>query len=216
MLLLGPSRYRMRKGWTLVRRENGDACIEDRRRFLREARFVEYSDDHDINRALNRMRKVCGYIRRCFQMITAVIVVGLMIVVAAVLFGSGAPLFGDVVAALYMGVSGGFVVAMLWNLSQLFDNVVSGNSPFSEDQADRLKSVAVIALSYFVLDALFSFAFIANPFPEIGFGMVANDGIAEPTINLNFGMLAFSAIMYSLSAIFRYAALLQQLSDETV
>lgn len=104
MLLLGPSRYRMCKGWTLVRRENGDARIEDRRRFLREARFVEYSDDHDINRALNRMRKVCGYIRRCFQMITAVIVVGLMIVVAAVLFGSGAPLFGDVVAALYMGV----------------------------------------------------------------------------------------------------------------
>lgn len=55
-----------------------------------------------------------------------------------------------------------------------------------------------------------------SPMPEIGFGMVANDGIAEPTINLNIGMLAFSAIMYSLSAIFRYAALLQQLSDETV
>lgn len=47
-------------------------------------------------------------------------------------------------------------------------------------------------------------------------GMVVNDGIAEPTLNLNIGMLAFSAIMYSLSAIFRYAALLQQLSDETV
>ena len=33
---------------------------------------------------------------------------------------------------------------------------------------------------------------------------------------INVGVLVFSAIMYSLSAIFRYAALLQQLSDETV
>lgn len=177
---------------------------------------MEYSDDQDISCALSRVRKVCDYIRRCFQMITAIIVVGLMIVIAAVLFGNGAPRFGDIVTALYMGVGGGFAVAMLWNLSKLFDNVVSGNSPFSEDQADRLRAIAVIALSYFILDTMFSFAFIANPFPEIGFGMVANDGIAEPTINLNFGMLAFSAIMYSLSAIFRYAALLQQLSDETV
>lgn len=104
----------------------------------------------------------------------------------------------------------------LGNLSKLFDNVVNGTSPFSEDQADRLGAIAVMALSYFALDAMFSFAFIANPFPEIGFGMVTNDGIAEPTLNLNVGMLAFSAIMYSLSAIFRYAALLQQLSDETV
>lgn len=46
--------------------------------------------------------------------------------------------------------------------------------------------------------------------------MVINDGNSEPTTNLNIGMLVFSAIMYSLSAIFRYAALLQQLSDETV
>lgn len=52
--------------------------------------------------------------------------------------------------------------------------------------------------------------------PEYGYSMVINDGNSEPTINLNIGMLVFSAIMYSLSAIFRYAALLQQLSDETV
>ena len=61
-----------------------------------------------------------------------------------------------------------------------------------------------------------SFGFVYEVKLELGFGMVANNGIAEPTLNLNVGMLAFSAIMYSLSAIFRYAASLQQLSDETV
>ena len=80
----------------------------------------------------------------------------------------------------------------------------------------RLQSIAIIALAIVILDFLISVGFIFEPAPEIGFGMVANDGIAEPTINLNIGMLVFSAIMYSLSAIFRYAALLQQLSDETV
>lgn len=79
-----------------------------------------------------------------------------------------------------------------------------------------MQSIAIIALAIVILDFLISVGFIFEPAPEIGFGMVANDGIAEPTINLNIGMLVFSAIMYSLSAIFRYAALLQQLSDETV
>ena len=76
--------------------------------------------------------------------------------------------------------------------------------------------IAVIALAVVILDFLISIGFIFEPAPEIGFGMVANNGVAEPTLNINIGMLAFSAIMYSLSAIFRYAALLQQLSDETV
>lgn len=177
---------------------------------------MERSDDWDIGCALDGMRRVCSYIRRCFQVITVIVAIGLIAVVAAVLFRGGVPHYGDMTAALYMAVGGGFAVAILWNLSKLFDNVVNGTSPFSEDQADRLGAIAVMALSYFALDAMCSFAFIANPFPEIGFGMVTNDGIAEPTLNLNVGMLAFSAIMYSLSAIFRYAALLQQLSDETV
>lgn len=105
---------------------------------------------------------------------------------------------------------------ILWNLTQLFGEVDKGEKQFSEQQAERLQTIAVIALAIVVLDALMSFGFMFQPIPELGFGMVVNDGITEPTLNLNVGMLAFSAIMYSLSAIFRYAALLQQLSDETV
>lgn len=137
-------------------------------------------------------------------------------IVASLLFsslGTGIDIGG---ALLYAIVFGAFVVLMLWNLTKLFDEVDKGNAPFSMIQAERLQTIAVIALAIMVLDALISVGFIFEPMPELGFGMVANDGIAEPTININFGMLAFSAIMYSLSAIFRYAALLQQLSDDTV
>ena len=117
---------------------------------------------------------------------------------------------------VYAIVSGLFILLILWNLTRLFDQVVKSAEPFSKFQADRLSSISVIALAYAVLDLLVSFGFMLQPAPELGFAVVANDGIAEPTLNLNVGMLAFSAIMYSLSAIFRYAALLQQLSDETV
>ena len=139
-----------------------------------------------------------------------------VIVVATLLVGwlkSGQEMAG---AVLYSVAYGAFVVLVLWNLTRLFNEVDKGEPPFPEAQADRLQSIAIIALAIVILDFLISVGFIFEPAPEIGFGMVANDGIAEPTINLNIGMLVFSAIMYSLSAIFRYAALLQQLSDETV
>lgn len=68
----------------------------------------------------------------------------------------------------------------------------------------------------FILDLSYSAGVVLEVIPQAGCNIIVNDGIEKPTINLNIGMLVFSAIMYSLSAIFRYAALLQQLSDETV
>lgn len=174
-------------------------------------------DDYDdLCCALRRMRKICKIIRKCFAVATAILSIGWAIVVMALLanwINSGANMAGSV---LYAVVFGALCIMILWNLTQLFGEVDKGEKQFSEQQAERLQTIAVIALAIVVLDALMSFGFMFQPIPELGFGMVVNDGIAEPTLNLNVGMLAFSAIMYSLSAIFRYAALLQQLSDETV
>lgn len=169
-----------------------------------------------IVQALGHMRKVCRVIRGCFTGSIAIFSVGLAVVFASSGVGqlqSGRDGGGAVACIL---IYGALAVLILWNLRQLFGEVVEGNPPFSEVQADRLRSISVISLGIVILDALLSFGFMFEAVPELGFGMVVNDGITEPTLNLNFGMLAFSAIMYSLSAIFRYAALLQQLSDETV
>lgn len=76
--------------------------------------------------------------------------------------------------------------------------------------------ISLVALVFVIVELLFTAGLSYDLIPEYGYSMVINDGNSEPTINLNIGMLVFSAIMYSLSAIFRYAALLQQLSDETV
>ena len=90
------------------------------------------------------------------------------------------------------------------------------DDPLSEKQADRFGVIAFSSLMVVLLELVFTAGFSYVAVPEWGYGIIVHDGFDGPTINLNIGMLAFSAIMYSLSAIFRYAALLQQLSDETV
>lgn len=173
-------------------------------------------DENDLTQALQKMRVVCKVIRLGFLAATLIyLVFWLLVAVGSVVayLGLGQSLPGELV---YTVTGGLFAVLILWHLSQIFNEVVKGNPPFSEAQADRLRTIAIIAMSYVVLDLLISIGFVFEPMPELGFAVVANDGNIEPTINLNIGMLVFSAIMYSLSAIFRYAALLQQLSDETV
>lgn len=117
---------------------------------------------------------------------------------------------------VYISAYGILVVLVLWNLTLIFQEVVKGRPPFSEIQADRLRAIAIVSIAYVVLELLISFGFAFEPDPALGSGVAVNNGVDVPTLNLNIGMLVFSAIMYSLSAIFRYAALLQQLSDETV
>ena len=109
---------------------------------------------------------------------------------------------------VYISAYGILVVLVLWNLTLIFQEVVKGRPP--------LRAIAIVSIAYVVLELLISFGFAFEPDPALGFGVAVNNGVDVPTLNLNIGMLVFSAIMYSLSAIFRYAALLQQLSDETV
>ena len=166
--------------------------------------IVKESSDFGLIMALRKLKRTCKALKLCFLVATIVLSIFWIVVVATLLMGwlnGGA---GAINAVLYAVLYGAFVVLILWNLTKLFDGV------------GREDAIAVIALAVVILDFLISIGFIFEPAPEIGFGMVANNGVAEPTLNINIGMLAFSAIMYSLSAIFRYAALLQQLSDETV
>lgn len=178
--------------------------------------IVKESSDFGLIMALRKLKRTCKALKLCFLVATIVLSIFWIVVVATLLMGwlnGGA---GAINAVLYAVLYGAFVVLILWNLTKLFDGVGREDAPFSSSQADRLQTIAVIALAVVILDFLISIGFIFEPAPEIGFGMVANNGVAEPTLNINIGMLAFSAIMYSLSAVFRYAALLQQLSDETV
>lgn len=177
---------------------------------------MQDSEEKNLQQTLASMSKICRAIRACFLALVVILAGGLAALILITLLNGQETSSSVIASVVYTTVGGGFVILILWNFSLLFEAVVKGEPPLSEIQADRLKAIAIIAAAYVILDLLFSVRFIYEPNPDLGFGMILNNGIAEPTINLNVGMLAFSAIMYSLSAIFRYAALLQQLSDETV
>lgn len=101
-------------------------------------------------------------------------------------------------------------------LKLIFHGIVKGESPFSERQADRLRFISFLALMFVFLEFAFTWGIAYELIPQAGYSVLINYGGNDAAININIEMLVFSAIMYSLSAIFRYAALLQQLSDETV
>lgn len=177
---------------------------------------MQDSEERNLQQTLASMSKICRAIRACFLALVVILAGGLAALILITLLNGQETSSSVIALVVYTTVGGGFAILILWNFSLLFEAVVKGDPPLSEIQADRLKAIAIIAAAYVILDLLFSVRFIYESNPDLGFGMILNNGIAEPTINLNVGMLAFSAIMYSLSAIFRYAALLQQLSDETV
>lgn len=177
---------------------------------------MQDSEERNLQQTLASMSKICRAIRARFLALVVILAGGLAALILITLLNGQETSSSVIASVVYTTVGGGFAILILWNFSLLFEAVVKGDPPLSEIQADRLKAIAIIAAAYVILDLLFSVRFIYEPNPDLGFGMILNNGIAEPTINLNVGMLAFSAIMYSLSAIFRYAALLQQLSDETV
>ncbi|WP_304426277.1 hypothetical protein [uncultured Adlercreutzia sp.] len=116
----------------------------------------------------------------------------------------------------YLLLYGLLIFTIAGALIAIFSAIVRGDAPFSEAQADRLRLIAVAAFAFVLAELVFSDSVSAALLPPLGLDMGINDEGSKPIFNLNIGMLVFSAIMYSLSVIFRYAALLQQLSDDTV
>lgn len=166
--------------------------------------------------ALSNAKKACRLIRNVVTGLLALAIISCVVLTIGMLLEvdkGGACFF---IPAMYVLVYGGLVVLMLYKLMQVFAEIVQAGDPFSEKQGERFRVIAFAALMIVLLELVFAAEFSYMVVPEWGYGVIVHDGFDGPTINLNVGMLVFSAIMYSLSAIFRYAALLQQLSDETV
>lgn len=185
------------------------------RRFYGEV-MVEI-DENNLENALRKTKAVCRVCRvffmACFAICAFVWIT--IIGVGIFQFASGERLISD------SGLIYGFLydlacLIMFLALIRLFSEAIKESRPFSAAQANRLRLIALLALGLVLLELVFTAGFSYVALPEVGYGIAINDGTSEPTVNLNVGMLVFSGIMYSLSAIFRYAALLQQLSDDTV
>lgn len=112
----------------------------------------------------------------------------------------------------------GFIMAYLLKIgSDVFRDVACGETPFTLVQAKRFKTASIILLVYVVLEALLSPGCMAlMQMNGIDVGYVFVNYASFPSISINIGALLVAAAFFSLSLIFEYGVLLQELSDETL
>lgn len=169
-------------------------------------------DESQLQEALAKTRSKCKFILAVCVVLAVIYAIIWIGTTALASLDSSASMGSAVYAFLY----GALFLAILLMLISVFKAVVKEGVLFSLVQANRLRWIAVFALGIVAVDLLFDVA-AAYQSPVItGTALDINGGESANTVNLNVSMLVFSGIMYSLSAIFRYAALLQQLSDDTV
>lgn len=169
---------------------------------------------------LEQSLKHASHVCRVINVMLTVLLIGAGLIWLTALVMSfaqlGAAGFDGMSLVAYIVLYGVLVLGVLAMLKLIFNDAVNSETPFTEKQADRLRFIAVpcahVCTSRICIYPRVTFEVV----PRIGYDVIVNRGSTEPVISINVGVLVFSAIMYSLSAIFRYAALLQQLSDETV
>lgn len=174
-------------------------------------------EESSLQKELSKAQKACKAIRWFLIVCLAIFIVGWLgtVVVLTIEFAEQG-ILALLGALFYIALYGLIICFFLLELIKVFSDVVRGERPFSIEQARRIFVLGVMLALLFILDLSYSAGVVFEVIPQAGYDIIVNDGFNEPSININIGMLVFSAIMFSLSAIFRYAALLQRLSDETV
>lgn len=174
-------------------------------------------EEADLNESLAKASKICRTIRAAITVAVVIFAIGWIAALGASIAGgvSGGRL-EDLWLVGYVFVYGALVLLSGREMIKIFSSVVKQRRPFSEEQANRSRFISLLALCLVVLELVFTATASYSVIPEVGYNIGINDAYPADSVNLNVGMLVFSAIMYSLSALFRYAALLQQLSQDTV
>lgn len=100
---------------------------------------------------------------------------------------------------------------------RIFADLVQNDAVFSRTQIKRLKGIALIFVLLFAIELVLPASDLLFTNGAVGsFGLVEIDNALSSMPRLNLSSLLFAAVFYCASAIFEYASLLQQASDETI
>ena len=124
-------------------------------------------------------------------------------------------LFCHLLYAVPVAVSAFINIYILYVIGSICDSIRHGSSPFTMHTSRQIKVVSFLLLVSFVLQAVVS----VIPFDGYSLGVMRiglakqGDGVVA---DLSISTLVASAIGFVLSYVFKYGALLQRLSDDTV
>lgn len=158
-----------------------------------------------------RLQTACrysAYVTYALLVIFALVAVFFVVVTVAVAVsgeGNGDMSWEEAVTTLVpLTVEMIAVPPALWVLSKMLGTVGSGSSPFSTENAVRLKLIACIILLAFVVYIVSETVLFLALEPE------------DYAFNIDFNPLLVAVAAYVLSLMFRYGAQLQEESDGTV
>ena len=167
---------------------------------------------------LSTLKKVCKYASTVMfvgEIVFAVMVIATIAMAVASQFSDGAKdIFVDLISAKDFGdpvktTSSFIVMTLIFALGfvtvkavhDVMVSIMTEYSPFVLENADRIK--------------MLSLAFLFSSVIFLVFGILAGKGITE-LLFLFFGSLMVSVVLYCLTIVCRYGALLQKESDETL
>ncbi len=152
----------------------------------------------------SRLQKICniGHILLVISiiLISALIVIGAIMIGYLSIDGGEGIKIGDIVIGLVCSV---LLVITLIILDKIVKGISIGESPFTYQNADRLRLIAIISLITFILSVILRAIFVTT----------MDEGSMT---DVSLDSLITAAVIYVVSLIFRYGAQLQIQSDETV
>lgn len=171
-----------------------------------------------INESLSHLGKLSGYAQKTLRiLLIAYLILAIPVYCygAVSIFGSGSNSLDIALRLVPDALSIAIPSLVFIMLIRIFGDIFIGNSPFTIEQSKRLRLIGFLMLADIIFIALSS----ATPFPGTHIGMFTL-GIIPPEnpegITIDVSSLLWAILCFCFSYVFRYGALLQQLSDETV
>lgn len=177
---------------------------------------------NDIEEALGHISRTSKVFRTFFK-IAFFIGIGFCLLSVIVALGSQLPdanrsaaMANKIITLVPLLIHGLLAVVLLKIGEFFFKDVAKGNSPFTIEQANRVRLAAVIFVVYGVFDLLWSPDLASALFLDhvsIGVWTMNNGPIIT---HINSGVFIASIVFFALSIVFRYGVLLQIVSDDTL
>ena len=172
-----------------------------------------------LSASLTKAKKLCKTIEMLIAIgaivfFAASIIVWVLLLVSSIqdeIIGSTAV---SLASFFLMGVFEAIGVMLAY---RIFADLVQNEAIFTANQIKRLKGIALVFVVLFAIELVFPTSDMLLAGADAGYvGLASDNGVTLDMPTLNLGSLLFAAVFYCASAIFEYASLLQQASDETI
>lgn len=180
-----------------------------------------FGESNEARASLLRLENIAKPLYVALRVVMATFVIGWSLLLVAFfvsLVTSEVGLYDLVCHLIYavpVAVSAFISIYILYVIGSICNSIRHGSSPFTIHTSRQIKVVSFLLLASFVLQAVVS----VIPFDDYSLGVMRiglakqGDGVVA---DLSVSTLVASVVGFVLSYVFKYGALLQQLSDDTV